>query len=59
VVLTDADYTYPARQLNVRIKILECNPAVGMVLMDSFNVIYEFEFDRNQFYIGNRILGFV
>lgn len=59
VVLTDADYTYPARHLKEMINILDCNPTVGMVLGDRFNVIYEFESDRNQFYIGNRILGFV
>ena len=59
VVLTDADYTYPARHIKEMINILDCNPAVGMVLGDRFNLIYEFESDRNQFYIGNRILGFV
>jgi hypothetical protein len=59
VVLTDADYTYPARYIKEMINILDCNPAVGMVLGDRFNLIYEFESDRNQFYIGNRILGFV
>ena len=59
VILTDADYTYPARHLKEMINILELDPKVGMVLGDRFNVMYEFESDRNQFYIGNRILGFV
>jgi dolichol-phosphate mannosyltransferase len=59
VVLTDADYTYPAKHLKEMINILDCNPEVGMVLGDRFNLTYEFESDRNQFYIGNRILGFV
>ena len=49
VVLTDADYTYPARHIKEMINILDCNPAVGMVLGDRFNLIYEFESDRNQF----------
>lgn len=59
VVLTDADYTYPAKYLKEMINILDYNPEVGMVLGDRFSLIYEAESDRDQFYIGNRILGFV
>lgn len=58
VVLTDADYTYPAKHIKEMIKVLDDNAAVGMVLGDRFNEIYKKESDRNQFYIGNRILGF-
>jgi glycosyltransferase involved in cell wall biosynthesis len=59
VIFTDADYTYPAKHLKEMINVLDCNPEVGMVLGDRFSRIYETESDRNQFYIGNRILAFV
>ena len=58
VVFTDADYTYPAKHIKEMINVLDLNPDVGMVLGDRFSQIYENESDRNQFYIGNRILGF-
>ena len=59
VIFTDADYTYPANHLKEMINVLDLNPDVGMVLGDRFSRIYENESDRNQFYIGNRILAFV
>ena len=59
MVFTDADYTYPAKHLKEMINVLDINPKVGMVLGDRFSRIYESESDRNQFYIGNRILAFV
>jgi glycosyltransferase involved in cell wall biosynthesis len=58
VVITDADYTYPAKYVKEMISLLDLNPDVGMVLGDRFSRRYEFESDRNQFYIGNRILAF-
>jgi glycosyltransferase involved in cell wall biosynthesis len=58
IVFTDADYTYPAKHIKEMINVLDLNPDVGMVLGDRFSRIYERESDRNQFYIGNRILGF-
>jgi glycosyltransferase involved in cell wall biosynthesis len=58
VVFTDADYTYPAQYLKEMINILDMNPDVGMVLGDRFNKTYRLESDKNQFYIGNRILAF-
>ncbi|MDH5690137.1 MAG: glycosyltransferase family 2 protein, partial [Candidatus Bathyarchaeota archaeon] len=59
VVFTDADFTYPAKHLKEMINILDLNPKVGMVLGDRFSTIYKLESDRNQYYIGNRILAFV
>jgi len=59
IVFTDADYTYPAKHIKEMINVLDLNPHVGMVLGDRFSKNYEHESDRNQFYIGNRILGFV
>ena len=58
VVFTDADFTYPARNIKEMVNVLDLNPEVGMVLGDRFSKIYQCESDRNQFYIGNRILGF-
>jgi glycosyltransferase involved in cell wall biosynthesis len=58
IVFTDADYTYPAKHIKEMMNVLDVNPEVGMVLGDRFSRIYEHESDRNQFYIGNRILGF-
>lgn len=59
VVFTDADYTYPARHIKEMVNVLNVNPEVGMVLGNRFSRVYESESDRNQFYVGNRILGFV
>jgi len=39
------------------IKLLDLNPKIGMVLGDRFSWKYRLESDRNQFYIGNRILA--
>jgi dolichol-phosphate mannosyltransferase len=59
VALTDADYTYPASHLKEMLYVLEVNPEVGMVLGDRFSKKYEEVSDRNQFYVGNRVMGFV
>lgn len=58
VAFTDADYTYPAKHLKEMIQILDYDSEVGMVLGNRFSRTYEQESDRNQFYIGNRILAF-
>lgn len=58
VVFTDADYTYPAKHIKEMVNVLDLNPEVGMVLGDRFSRLYAHESDRNQFYVGNRILGF-
>jgi dolichol-phosphate mannosyltransferase len=59
VALIDADYTYPAKHIKEMMCVLNFSPEVGMVLGDRFSKKYEKESDRNQFYVGNRILGFV
>ena len=58
VAFIDADYTYPAKHIKEMINVLDLNPNVGMVLGDRFSRIYKHQSDRNQFYIGNRILSF-
>jgi glycosyltransferase involved in cell wall biosynthesis len=57
VVLTDADYTYPAEFIPSMIKILDENPRVGMVCGNRFNSRFHLKGMKNVFYIGNRILA--
>jgi len=59
VAFTDADFTYPAKHLKEMINVLDTDPKVGMVLGDRFRRCDELESDKNKFYIGNRMLGFV
>jgi glycosyltransferase involved in cell wall biosynthesis len=58
VVLTDADYTYPAEYVPVMIEILERNPQVGMVCGDRFSGDLEPKAVRSAFYFGNKLLAF-
>lgn len=58
VVLTDADYTYPAEYVPSMLRILEERPHVGMVCGNRFNSHFHLKGMKNSFYIGNRILAF-
>jgi prepilin-type processing-associated H-X9-DG protein len=58
VVLTDADYTYPAEYVPEMIKILERNPKVGMVCGNRFSGNIEAKAVRSSFYFGNKLLAF-
>lgn len=58
VVLTDADYTYPAEYVPEMIKILENNPEVGMVCGNRFSGNVEDKAVRTSFYFGNKMLAF-
>jgi len=58
VVLTDADYTYPATYVPEMIKILEEKPNVGMVCGNRFNGNVDKKALYRIFYIGNRLLAF-
>jgi len=59
VVLTDADYTYPAEYVPKMIKILEENPEIGMVCGNRFDQHFHLgEATHNMFYVGNRLLAF-
>jgi dolichol-phosphate mannosyltransferase len=57
VVLTDADYTYPAGFVPKMIRILKENPKIGMVCGNRFG--YKFHMDQmhDLFYFGNRLLA--
>jgi glycosyltransferase involved in cell wall biosynthesis len=58
VVLTDADYTYPAEYVPAMIEILERNPDVGMVCGNRFSKQLEDKALRSSFYFGNKLLAF-
>ena len=57
VVLTDADYTYPAEYVPQMIKILEENPTVGMVCGNRFGREIDPKAVRSSFYFGNKLLA--
>jgi dolichol-phosphate mannosyltransferase len=58
VVLTDADYTYPAEYVNEMIHILEENPDLGMVCGNRFGEAINKKAMPKSFYLGNRLLAF-
>jgi glycosyltransferase involved in cell wall biosynthesis len=58
VVLTDADYTYPAERIPEMIEILERNPDVGMVCGNRFNGQTDAKALHSSFYFGNKLLAF-
>jgi len=58
VVLTDADYTYPAEYIPRMIATLERNPQLGMVCGNRFNSHFHTEWMSDLFYFGNRMLAF-
>jgi dolichol-phosphate mannosyltransferase len=58
VVVTDADFTYPAEHIPEMIQILEDHPNVGMVCGNRFNDYAEESALHNLFYFGNKLLAF-
>jgi glycosyltransferase involved in cell wall biosynthesis len=58
VVITDADYTYPAEFLPEMIRILENNPDTGMVCGNRFNHHLDVKSLPEVFYFGNRLIAF-
>ncbi len=58
MILTDADYTYPAEYIPDMIKILEENPYVGMVCGNRFNGNVDKKALYRIFHIGNKFLAF-
>jgi Glycosyl transferase family 2 len=57
IVLTDADYTYPAEYLPDMIEILDENPNVGMVCGNRFTEQTENKAFKGSFYMGNKMLA--
>jgi len=58
IVLTDADYTYPAEYVPEMIRILEENPQVGMVCGNRLSGDLEPRALHSTFYFGNKLLAF-
>jgi dolichol-phosphate mannosyltransferase len=58
VILTDADFTYPAKDIPRMLRILEEDPRVGMVCGNRFNSHLEMGAMRDMFYFGNRLLAY-
>ena len=58
VVITDADYTYPAEHVPEMIRILEEHPDVGMVCGNRFSGYLDLKGLNGFFYLGNRLIGF-
>jgi glycosyltransferase involved in cell wall biosynthesis len=59
IILTDADYTYPAEYVPAMIKILEENPLVGMVCGNRLSGHIDKEALKSVFHVGNRLLALV
>ena len=57
IVVTDADYTYPAEFVPEMIQILEQNPKVGMVCGNRFNPQTEEKTFRGVFHLGNKLIA--
>jgi dolichol-phosphate hexosyltransferase len=58
VVITDADYTYPAEHVPEMIRILELMPQVGMVCGNRFSNQIEGNAFQGRFFFGNKLLSF-
>lgn len=57
IILTDADYTYPAEYVPEMIKVLEENPLVGMVCGNRLNGDVDKKALHSIFHIGNKLLA--
>ena len=58
VVITDADYTYPAGSIPEMIRILDQNPGVGMICGNRFHDHVDRSVLHDTFYLGNRLIAF-
>jgi dolichol-phosphate mannosyltransferase len=58
IVITDADYTYPAESVPDMIKYLEENPEVGMVCGNRLNGNVQKEALHRVFHVGNLLIAF-
>ena len=58
IVLTDADFTYPAKYVPEMIEFLDREPAFGMVCGNRFNGHLNVGSMHNVNYFGNRVIAF-
>jgi dolichol-phosphate hexosyltransferase len=59
IILTDADFTYPAKYVPAMIKILEENPLVGMVCGNRLSGEIDSDALFTVFHTGNKLLAFI
>jgi glycosyltransferase involved in cell wall biosynthesis len=59
IVLTDANYTYPAEYVPAMVRMLEENPLSGMVCGNRLNGYVDKEALHSVFHMGNKLLVFV
>ncbi len=59
VIITDADFTYPAEYVPRMIQILKENPSVGMVCGNRFTEDLDSRALHDLLYFGNRLIAFV
>ncbi len=58
VIITDADFTYPAEFIPKMIQILKDDPSTGMVCGNRFTENLDSRALHNVFYVGNRLIAF-
>lgn len=58
IILTDADYTYPAKYVPEMIEILDTHPEVGMVCGNRFNGHVQRRALHRVFHTGNKMIAF-
>ncbi|XES78279.1 MAG: glycosyltransferase family 2 protein [Candidatus Bathyarchaeia archaeon] len=58
IVITDADFTYPAEHIPQMIAILQENPRVGMVCGNRFTENLDTKALHTVFHLGNRLIAF-
>jgi glycosyltransferase involved in cell wall biosynthesis len=58
VIITDADFTYPAKYIPEMIQTLEKNPRIGMVCGNRFTEDLDSRALHDVFYFGNRVIAF-
>jgi glycosyltransferase involved in cell wall biosynthesis len=57
VIVSDADYTYPAEYIPEMIRIIEQNPKIGMVCGNRFGDKPSFAVMNDVFYFGNKLIA--
>jgi glycosyltransferase involved in cell wall biosynthesis len=57
IILTDADYTYPAQYVPEMIKMLEWDPSVGMICGNRLDGDVDKDALHSVFHIGNKLLA--
>lgn len=58
VIITDADFTYPAEFIPQMIQILKDDPSIGMVCGNRFTEHLDSRALHNVFYVGNKLIAF-